>query len=229
MRRERAHRAAARPERFRLKQQRSLLNAKTVFLNIPYDRKYEPLYLAFIAGLCGFGLIPHATVEITGSARRLDRIISLIRRCRYSFHDLSRVQLDRTRPSTPRFNMPFELGLAVARAKNQRGTHEWFVFEALPHRLKKSLSDLDGTDPYIHQSTWQGVLRALANALSRTSNPPAPSELSEIYRDLRKAAREIKDKLDGGSLFEARPFKELVVFAGMSARERIASLKKSLR
>jgi hypothetical protein len=82
----------------------------TAFLNVPYDKKYEGLYLAFIAGLCGFGLTPRATLEIPGSERRLNRILSLIRGCRYSFHDLSRVELDRSSPSTPRFNMPFEGG-----------------------------------------------------------------------------------------------------------------------
>jgi hypothetical protein len=89
-------------------------NKRAAFLNVPYDSKFENLYLAFIAGLCGFGLIPHATLEIAGSQRRLDRIVSLIRRCEFSFHDLSRVELDPIAPRTARFNMPFELGLAMA-------------------------------------------------------------------------------------------------------------------
>ena len=116
------------------------------FLNVPYDAKHEELFLAFLAGLSGFALIPRATLEIPGSQRRLDRIVHLLRRCRYSFHDLSRVELDSTPPATPRFNMPFELGLAVALEKTQRGRHEWLVFEARPHRVWKSLSDLAGTD-----------------------------------------------------------------------------------
>ena len=66
----------------------------TAFLNVPYDATYEDLFLAWIAGLSGFGLIPHATLEIPGSERRLARIVNLLRRCRYSFHDLSRVELD---------------------------------------------------------------------------------------------------------------------------------------
>jgi hypothetical protein len=221
---ERLGKAATKRSRSR-EANRLTVSARTAFLNIPYDHEFEESFLAFIAGLCGFGLIPHATIEITGSERRLDRINRLIRRCRYSFHDLSRVQLDRNRPATPRFNMPFELGLAVACAKHQRVTHNWFVFEAQAHRLKKLLSDLDGTDPYIHDANPRGVLRALANALSRAKNPPTLSELSAIYEDLTKAARAIKSELDGGSLFEARPFKELVILAGMSARERIASLR----
>ncbi len=203
-----------------------VLVAANAFLNVPYDRRYENLYIAFIAGLCGFGLTPRATIEITGSRRRLERIIRLIQECAYSFHDLSRVELDRSRPFTPRFNMPFELGLAVAQARNQRGKQKWFVFEAQAHRLKKSLSDLDGTDPYIHEGDSYGVLRALTNALSRDRNRRDLRELEEIYLDLSKAARAIKRELRGGSLFEARPFHDLVVSARIFAQERLGSLRK---
>ena len=105
---------------------------ESAFLNIPYDQRYENLYLAFIAGLCAFGLRPRATIEIPGAKRRLERIIELIRGCRYSFHDLSRIQLDRHPPATPRFNMPFELGLAVDWSPGAGSRHEWFVFESTP-------------------------------------------------------------------------------------------------
>src|SRR5712691_1123699 len=120
--------------------------ADAAFLNVPYDAEYEELFLALLAGLSGFALIPRATLEIPGSRRRLDRIIQLIRQCRYSFHDLSRVEIDPTPPATPRFNMPFELGLAVALEKTRQVRHEWLVFETRSHRVWKSLSDLAGTD-----------------------------------------------------------------------------------
>ena len=67
-----------------------------------------------MAGLSALGLFPRATLEIPGGERRLDRIFDLIQTCASSLHDLSRVELDQKRPITPRFNMPFELGLAVA-------------------------------------------------------------------------------------------------------------------
>jgi hypothetical protein len=197
---------------------------ESAFLNIPYDRRYESLYLAFIAGLSGFGLVPRATIEIPTSDRRLDRIVELIRDCRYSFHDLSRVQLDRGRPSTPRFNMPFELGLAVDWSLGAGSSHEWFVFESTPHRLSKSLSDLNGTDPYIHEGTVHGVLRGLMNALTRTTHRPELADLDVIYRDLRKAARKIRSER-GGSLFEARAFQDLAVLAQKSAEGQISSLR----
>jgi hypothetical protein len=37
------------------------------FLNIPFDQEFESLYLAFISGLSGFGLIPQAVLQIPGS------------------------------------------------------------------------------------------------------------------------------------------------------------------
>jgi hypothetical protein len=110
---------------------------------------------------------------------------------------------------------------------NRGARHEWFVFESHANRLKKSLSDLDGTDPYVHGGDADGVIRALANALSRARNRPKLSELRQIHRDLRSAARKLKGELHGGSLFEAAPFKDLVMLATVFAKRRIASLKST--
>ena len=140
----------------------------SVFLNIPYDDRYTNLYFAFIAGLCAFGLEPRATLEVANGERRLDRIFTLMTSCHYSFHDLSRVQLDRSAPRTPRFNMPFELGLLLGWQKATAAQHTWVVFESVKRRLPKSLSDLDGTDPQIHDGTARGVFRELSNVLVKS-------------------------------------------------------------
>ncbi len=149
---------------------------RSAFLNIPYDDPFQGLYLAYIAGITAFGLVPRAALTIPGGARRLDRIFDLIRNCRYSFHDLSRVELDVRHLRTPRFNMPFELGLAAACDKLNPGRHVWFVLEAKSRRLQKSLSDLGGTDVYIHGGKPQGVFRELCNALVRTGHQPTCSK-----------------------------------------------------
>ena len=107
-----------------------------------------------------------------------------------------RVGLDRKPPATPRFNMPFELGIAVA-PRPAGSRHEWFVFEERRHRLTKSLSDLNGTDPYVHNGRPHGVLTALSNALLRRRHRPTPAQLREIYDDLCQAARTIKRDLGG--------------------------------
>ena len=44
-----------------------------VFLNVPYDRYFVDLFLAYTAGLTSLGLFPRATLEIAGGERRLDR------------------------------------------------------------------------------------------------------------------------------------------------------------
>lgn len=190
-----------------------------VFLNIPYDEKFRRLYLAYITGLIHLGLDPRATIEILGGRNRLDKIIDLIRSCRYSIHDLSRVQLDRTRPPTPRFNMPFELGLAVASAKIDTSSHDWFVFETVHRRASKSLSDLSGTDPNIHRGTVEGVMRELCNAFVRQSRNERVSvpQMMITYRAVSCLVEEIQRKTRARSLFEASAFQQIYFAAGRAA------------
>jgi hypothetical protein len=157
----------------------------SVFLKVPYDSAFENLYLAYIAGLSAFGLIARATLEIPTSQRRLERIQKLIRQCAYSIHDLSRVQLDARAPRVPPFYMPFELGLAVAQnAGNRRET--WYICETVPHRINKSLSDLNGTDVRIHRGTVRGVFGALCDIFVRKTRQPSVQEMYRLYRVLRR-------------------------------------------
>jgi len=37
--------------------------ARAVFLNFPYDRQFVRLYLAYIAGVCSFGLTPRVRLN----------------------------------------------------------------------------------------------------------------------------------------------------------------------
>ena len=217
-----AARRSARPPRRGAKP--SLRN-RSVFLNIPYDSGFENLFLAYIAGISAFGFTPRATLEIPFGERRLNRILSLIRESRYSVHDLSRVQLDRKSPRTPRFNMPFELGLAVVLAHTSQANHSWIVCETVPHRIKKSLSDLDGTDAYVHGGTIIGVFRELGNAFVGNARQPSVKEMSQIYRLLRAQFRGVLRKAGAKDAFNARVFKELCVIASTAAEELIALIE----
>lgn len=177
----------------------------SVFLNIPYDRGFNRLYLAYIAGLICLGLNPRATLEIPGGRNRLEKIIELIRDCRYSIHDLSRVQLDRISPRTPRFNMPFELGLAVASSRLNSNPHNGFVFESVHRRAAKSLSDLSGTDANIHKGTVAGVMREPCNCFERDS----VAEMMSTYRAVSLRVDEILRRTRAQSLYEAGVFRLL--------------------
>lgn len=57
---------------------------------------------------CGF-IHKSALEEEDATNNRLDKIIRLIKNCRFGIHDISRVELDQAQ--LPRFNMPFEFGI----------------------------------------------------------------------------------------------------------------------
>jgi len=189
-----------------------------VFLNIPYDTKFEKLILAYIAGIIAYRMVPRATLEITDSTRRLEKILKLERSCEYSVHDLSRVQLDRTKPRTPRFNMPFELGLCVADANRRKGQEQnWFVFEAIANRVDKSLSDLRGTDAKIHGATVRGVLGELRNIFRRPSRQPTVPQMMQIYKALRKKQTDLLREAGSKTLFARKVFEDMCVAASAEA------------
>jgi len=189
-----------------------------VFLNIPYDKKFERLFIAYIAGISALGMVPRATLEITDSSRRLERILKLARGCGYSVHDLSWVQLDPAKPRVPRFNMPFELGLCVSDANRREGQRQnWFVFEAVANRVDKSLSDLKGTDPRIHGATVRGVLSGLCNVFRRPRRQPTVPQMMQIYRELRKNQAAILKKAGSDTLYTRKAFVAVCVLASSEA------------
>lgn len=194
-----------------------------VFLNVPYDTKFERLFLAYIAGISAYGMVPRATLQVTDSSRRLEKILSLERSCTYSIHDLSRVQLDPRKPRVPRFNMPFELGLCVSDANRRTGQKQnWFVFEAEANRLDKSLSDLKGTDPRIHDATVRGVLSGLCNIFRRPGRQPSVPQMLQIYRRLRKSQPAILKRAGSGTLYTRRVFGDVCVAASTEAGRAVA-------
>ncbi len=175
-----------------------------VFLNVPYDRPYEPLFLAAIAGTCGQGLEPRTALELPAQQGRLDRILQLIRRCRYSIHDLSSVRLVK---GVPRFNMPFELGLAVATRSAAR--HDWWILEARRYRLQRSLSDLAGFDPQIHNGRPLRMLQIIDDMFSRPGKRAVP--LVAVLDLLERQAPAVRRRY--GSLYTKGGFRSLVFTA----------------
>jgi len=110
--------------------------------------------------------------------------------------------------------MPFELGLVLGWLKtSRRSKHTWFIFESVRRRVSKSLSDLDGTDPYIHDERPKGVFRELGNALVRSADQPTVQQMTTVYRNIKTASPLLVKNAGAKSLFEARVFTQLVVLA----------------
>jgi hypothetical protein len=164
------------------------------------------LFLAYIAGLAALRLLPQTTLEIPGGERRLDRILDLIQSCPFSVHDLTQID-------TPRFNMPFELGLAVACQKLALRQQKWFVFVAKRRRIERALSDLDGTDAYIHHGRPSGVFCELNNAFVRSERRPTVQQMRRIFQGLKGELPALLRNAGASSCFSARVFDDLKVLA----------------
>jgi hypothetical protein len=118
--------------------------------------------------------------------------------------------------------MPFELGLTVAWTRRSASRHSWFVFETQRYRVDRSLSDLAGTDPYIHGGTIEGVLTQVANAFIRQTRKPGFPEMLAVYKRTRAALPAILKKSGSESIFAgARPFHDVCLSAAEIADSTI--------
>jgi hypothetical protein len=188
---------------------------QTVFLNIPYDDKFEKLYLAYVVGLTQLGLKINATLAVPNQGR-LSRILRLIEKSDISIHDLSRTELS---SGVPRFNMPLELGLALYRWHIDPAGHRVFVFEKKPYQILKSTSDINGIDAQIHHGTVKGVMGKLRTIFHQSDETTVPEMLAS-YRAVRRRLPELKRNAGSESLFEAAIFRDLTV-AALVERERL--------
>ena len=180
-----------------------------VFLNLPYSLRFANLYVAYIAGVTAFGLIPVTVLGVAGGLRRLDRVIENISTCRYSLHDVTEINEDWNRMIGPRWNRALELGITIAMSKVVKD-HRWFVLDKEPRRTQKVLSDLNGVDPYIHDGTVTGVLRGLMGIFVRRGNQPSIRDLTKRYRRLKEILPALTAK-NGRHLFELSVQRDLVL------------------
>jgi len=190
-----------------------------VFINVPFDPQHEKLFLALISGLVGLGLNPRCVLEVPATRDRLRRIYKLVRACPFSLHDLSRVQVSGSPFRVPRFNMPFELGLAAAIALEDGSSHQWRALECVPFRLNQSLSDLGGYDHSIHSGTIKGTIEVLLDIFGNARGLPL-SEIDDLMWVYRRV-REFRGRLPSG-VYRANAFRKLVVAARAFTEARAA-------
>lgn len=190
---------------------------ESVFLNIPYDRPFENLYLAYIVGLTQLGLRINATLAVPNQGR-LERIIDLIEQSNFSIHDLSRIQLS---SGIPRFNMPVELGLALYRSRVTKGRHRVYIFESKRYRAQRSTSDVNGIDPQIHAGTPKGLMAGLRNIFHQSGDATTVPEMLASYRAVKRKLPELRRNAGGPSLFEASLFQDITLAALVESEQLI--------
>jgi hypothetical protein len=124
-----------------------------VFINCPFDDEYTPIFeaIVFTIQACGFSAMC-ARSRLNSGEVRLQKILEIIGDCRYSIHDLSRTELDRT-TSLPRFNMPLELGIDLGcRAYGiDQENKSFLIFDRDRFRFQTYVSDIAGQDVANHE------------------------------------------------------------------------------
>jgi hypothetical protein len=172
-----------------------------VFVNVPFDDDFAPLFeaLVFTISACGYRIRCALEEDDSGNIR-LEKLSRLIKESPRSIHDLSRVELGKN--LLPRFNMPFELGLALG-AKQFGGTssrsNSLKIMVAKPFLMPTYLSDLAGTDPSAHANDPSEVIRIVRNYLHAkpSGGPlPGPTKLIAAHTDFKAAIPRLANRLE---------------------------------
>ena len=158
---------------------------RSVFLNCPFDKEYEPILQALLFCIIHLGFEPRIASETINSADvRLDKIVGLIVASKYSIHDLSRSQAKKE-GEFYRLNMPFEYGIDWACRKwcgSGRSEKKFLILDEKSYRYQAALSDVAGSDISYHDGDYQRAVRKVRNWLESEIDGKAPPAATILAR-----------------------------------------------
>lgn len=168
---------------------------ESVFLNVPFDKKYGRLFdaLTFAIHDCGFVVRSALEVDDSGQARVV-KILDIIEQSKFGVHDISRAGVDR-QTRLARFNMPLELGFFLG-AKRYGSAQDrqkcCLVLDRDRYRYRNFCSDIAGQDIRAHNDEPREAIRAVRDWLS-TQQPnvqmPGGKAIFERYERFRSQLR----------------------------------------
>jgi hypothetical protein len=169
----------------RRRPRRSLQYGASVFINCPFDTEYGALLDAIVFAVHDCGFIARCALEIRDTSEiRLNRILGLMRACRFGIHDISRTELDPVN-NLPRFNMPLELGLflgAKAFGGKPHTSKVCLVLDTEQYRYQKFCSDIAGQDPSAHLGDPVHAIRVVRDWLRPYSRARIPGSQRIVER-----------------------------------------------
>jgi hypothetical protein len=189
-----------------------------VFINCPFDKSYRKKLDAIVFTSVQAGFVPWmagSTGDVAVS--RVERIFEGLQACRYSVHDLTRYR-GAGPGNLSRFNMPLELGMAMAvrqtRAEDDR--HDWMFMVPVGHIYQRYISDLSGFDPRTHNGTAEGVALAVFFWLTTRNTATPGVGPADLLRKLPAFSRR-KKELDE-SWGDQAPWRNVIELAVEVAR-----------
>lgn len=153
----------------------------------------------------------------TVSDSRIERIRKAMFGSRYSIHDLSRCR-GQGDANLARFNMPLELGFAMARRFMEKASHDWLVLVPEGHEYLGFVSDLGAFDPKKHKGTTETVVPPVINWLKTRDDAAVSPFPDEVIAKLPAYLKQL-DSLrarSGGEL----PWSECILAAEEHVRIR---------
>jgi hypothetical protein len=163
----------------------------SVFINCPLDGDFWPTFDAIVFSTVCCGFFPRCAIESGNVAEsRMERIVRAIEGSRYSIHDLSRCRGE-GEANLARFNMPLELGIAMAQRLGRGWVgrrHDWLLLVPQGHVYKRFVSDLAGYDPEEYDGDAAGVVPVVVRWLATRPDAlwsPAPREVLDALPRFR--------------------------------------------
>jgi hypothetical protein len=149
----------------------------SVFINCPFDADYLPLLRPMLFCVRDLGLEPRIALEALDSGRpRIEKIIALVRSCKFAIHDLSRLKAKK-KGEFFRLNMPFELGLDVGCrvfGGAEFADKKCLILETERYRYQAAISDLSNSDIAVHGDEPQVALTEVRNWIVSSAGVHAP-------------------------------------------------------
>lgn len=142
----------------------------SIFINCPFDEhRINHILKPLIFGIMLHGLNPRLALDNSNSGQqRIDKIFDLMKSCKYSIHDLSRLKVKRV-SDYARMNMPFELGLdfGLRYSENDKYQNKQFlVIGYKKYEYMRAISDLNAYDIKYHENKVEKVFDCLYHWLS---------------------------------------------------------------
>lgn len=173
-----------------------------VFINCPFDEDYAPTFDAIFFSTVCCGFIPCSAFESESVARlRIERIFEGLAGAKYSLHDLCRCHGEGA-DSLARFNMPLELGIAMALNLQSAGEgHDWAVLVPEGHSHGRFISDLAGHDLLRYdgrpESAIPRVMRWLTSRPDARPNAATPEDVIAALPGFQDRRRKLNDAWHG--------------------------------
>lgn len=164
--------------------------SKSVFINCPFDTKYQPMLRSMLFTVISLGYFPRLAIECTdASINRLEKIASIIKESRISIHDLSRIKSE-GKGEFARMNMPFEYGLDFGCKRYSEiplmSTKKFLVLGSQKYEYMRALSDISGIDIVYHNDDETRLVKEVRHwfVLNESiKNAPSPNDIWMRFMD----------------------------------------------